>query len=344
MPRPGWYNDNANRTFPFVEGTAGVPYTGTLSNLVNLPDYFIVDCGFVLGPESTYEEGSHFIYLERLSRTGDVVTFEFRSTDSGFGEYPLIFTRNVADGEYALEYMDSDAPTDPVSESDSAQEECRQPFWSGYLVTGDMGLIADAIADGVAISRPSDSVGLVEPALIQNLSGAEVVSVNLANTDRTRVLFDEDDACYPERPQWDFNTDCGTDTEGRRIPCTYEYARCLTGDVRFQPGYNMSVTANPTTNTITFTPMVGAGEGEPCEEVKLFPTETGPTGASNSLLEGGPLCNELLRSINGIGGPLLQFRAGTGVVITPDPDNNKIVVDLNLNNLDLCHFSEYSIG
>ena len=354
MPRPGWYNDNSNRAFPFVEGTVGIPLaSGPITSMVNLPDYFIVDCGFVLGNESGYVEGEHFIYLYQVSRSGAVVQFDFRSTDPEMASFGLKFTRNITtDIEYTLEYLDSDAPEDPVSVSDSTSEtppECRPPFWSGYLITGDMDLIAADIADGDSITAAVSTTpaqGFVEPALIQSLagSGAGVISVGLANTDRTRVIFDEADVCYPERPQWDFDTDCGTDSEGRRISCTYEYTRCLTGDIRFQPGYNMSIAANPTTNTILFSPIVGAGEGEPCEEVKLFPSETGPIDAANGLLEGGPLCNELLRSFNGHGGPLLQLRAGTGVVITADPDNNKVVIDLNLNNLDLCQFSEYSIG
>jgi hypothetical protein len=346
MPRPGWYNDNANRTFPFVEGTAGIPYSGTLSEMVNLPDYFIVDCGFIMGPESAYVEGNHFIYLYRVARSGNVVEFEFRSTDPIMATTGLKFTRTVTDEDYTLEYLDSDSPDDPVSESDSDTESCEKPFWSGYLITGDMSLVGEAIADSVSITSSGIDEGFVEPTLIQNLAGSAVVSIGLANTDRTRVVFEggTENPCYAERPQWDFNTDCGTDSEERPIRCTYEYARCLTGDVRFQPGYNMTIAASPSTNTILFSPIVGAGEGEPCEEVKLFPTETPPIDATNNVLEGSILCNELLRSINGHGGPLLQFRAGTGVVIIPDPDNSKIVIDINLNNLDLCQFSEYSIG
>jgi len=354
MPRPGWYNDNSNRAFPFVEGTVGIPLaSGPITSMVNLPDYFIVDCGFVLGGDSDYIEGENFIYLYQVSRSGNVVQFDFRSTDSEMAGYGLKFTRNVVtDIEYTLEYLDSDTPADPVSESDSTSEtplECRSPFWSGYLITGDMDLIAADIADGASITAPISATpaqGFVEPALIQSLagSGSGVISIGLANTDRTRITFDEDNVCYPDRPQWSFETNCGTDSEDRPIPCTYEYTRCLTGDIRFQPGYNVAIAANPTTNAILFSPVVGAGDGEPCEEVKLFPSETIPIDAPNGLLEGGPLCNELLRSINGHGGPLLQFRAGTGVVITADPDNNKVVVDLNLNNLDLCQFSEYSIG
>lgn len=328
MPRPGWYNDNENRTFPFQNNTAGLPYVGTLTNVKNLPDYFIVDCGFTIGSEADYVEGENFVYLYKVSRSGSVISFEFRTTDSEMADTPLVFTRDISDDIYSLEYLDSDAPPDPGSESESYDVECRQPFWSGYLVTGDMTLIAGDIADGASITNSTEDAK-VELALVQNLSGTAIFSMQLANTDRTRVTGAEE--C--DDPTWPFTT-------GE----TYETARCLVGDVRFKEGYNISISTNPVTNTITFSPVVGAGEGEPCEEVKLFPEETPPIDSTNNLLEGGPLCNELIRAVNGIGGPVLNIFAGNGVSITPEPDDCTLVIDVNLNDLDLCGFSTYSIG
>ena len=65
---------------------------------------------------------------------------------------------------------------------------------------------------------------------------------------------------------------------------------------------------------------------------------------NNSLLEGGPVCKEVARSINGVGGPILYFVGGQGVSIIPDPDRNKVTIDVNLTNMDLCQYSTYSIG
>ena len=191
-----------------------------------------------------------------------------------------------------------------------------------------MSLIAAAIADGASVTNAYQD-GQVELALVQNLSGTAVFSLNVANADRTRVSGA--DGC--DNPEWPFTT-------GK----VYESARCLTGDVRFKEGYNISITTNPVTNTIIFSPIVGAGDGEPCQEVKLFPEETPPIDATNNLLEGGFLCNQLIRAVNGLGGPVLNIVAGNGVSITPDPDNCTLVIDVNLNDLDLCGFSTYSIG
>jgi len=336
MPRPGWYNDNINRSFPFLVGKVGNAYSGTLTSLKNLPDYFIVDCGFTFGDDVEFEAVTDSFYLSRLSRSGGVIEFVFKSDASELSKYPIRFTRTIFDMEYSVEYVDSDSPDSPESTSESIPETCRQPFWSGYLVTGDMSLIADALIDGMTIEE--DGVAIVEPSLVQNLSGTQLSSLSLANDDRTRATS----PCIPEEDQYEWPFAILPEGE------SYEIKRCITGDVRFKPGYNVSISVDQNTNTILFGVGVGTGEGTPCEEVKVFPTEVGPLAAStpfsNSLLEGGPLCNELVRSINGMGGPLVQIQGGQGVIIIPDPGENKIIIDVNLNNMDLCAFSTYSIG
>ena len=92
-----------------------------------------------------------------------------------------------------------------------------------------------------------------------------------------------------------------------------------------------------------------AGEGAPCnEETKLFPLDSGPKPADNTwdnnLLEGGPTCKQVARTINGISGPLLQLTGGQGVSIIPNPDEHKLTVDINLTDLDLCRYSDFSAG
>ena len=55
MAHPNFFNENINRTFPFQVGTAGI----LESNLAmrSLPDAVIADCGFIMGPESYFQEG-----------------------------------------------------------------------------------------------------------------------------------------------------------------------------------------------------------------------------------------------------------------------------------------------
>lgn len=333
MPQPNWYNDNANRAFPFEWRSVGVgvPESGPVT-ITQLPDDFIVDCGFTIGPASSYEEGVDYVYLSRIYRVGSEVYFEFKTSEASMADYPLTFIRSITDEEYSLEYLDSDNPSDRGSQasvSDSVGTACRLPFWSGYLVTGDMSSVAYRLADGESIVNsapvsPSGNQALVEAALTDNLSKSIVSSFELANADRTRCTAPP--GC-PD-PTWSFETGI-----------IYESARCIQGAVKLKAGYNVSIGLTPSANTITLSAALNAGEGQPCEEVKLFPTESPPIGAENNLLEGGLLCNDVLRSINGLAGPAFKIKGGQGVSVLPDPDAHCVIIDVNLLNLDLCQYS-----
>ena len=342
MPRPGWYNDNANRAFPFLSATAGAPYivsqsisaatypaspivitstshglqtgyevevSGALGNtaangtttvtridrdsfsldgttgnggyggdgvwrltgpptMQNLPDYYVVDCGFTLGGSVTYplpiagvlpkiENAEAAVYLKTVSRSGNTISFEFRCTDPQLhDDYPLTFTRDISTHtEYDLEYLDSDSPDNPENSSQSVPVACQLPFWSGYLVTGDVASIAENLDDGVSVTAPdwalytddgSDAQkGVVEPSVVQNLARSIVAGVNIANDDRTRATpanvktEDNSEGCNPY--QWPFD-----------IGLTRVMDQCLTGDVRFKPGFNIGIISDSGTNTITF--------------------------------------------------------------------------------------------
>jgi len=321
----------------------------------NLPDYYIADCGFTLGGSVTYplptvgvlpkiENTEAAVYLKTVSRAGNTISFEFRCTDPQLrDDYPLTFTRNITtDTEYDLEYLDSDSPDNPDNSSQSVPVACQLPFWSGYLVTGDVSLIAADLDDGVSVTAPdwalytndgSDAQeGVVEPSVVQNLARSIVAGVNIANDDRTRSTPPTD--CDPY--EWPFE-----------IGLTRVMDQCLTGDVRFKSGFNMGIISDLGTNTITFSTAPNAGAGQPCNlETKLFPSEAGPTNTiwSNNLLEGGPTCKEVARSFNSIGGPLLHFVGGQGVNIIPKPNENKVTIDISMIDMDLCQDSTYSVG
>jgi hypothetical protein len=336
MARPNFFNDNRNRTFPFQQGTAGIstPASGSVT-MHQLPDEFIVDCGFVMGPESGFLEDEHTIFLYKISRASlNVFLFEFRSDASELAATPLIFSRNLSAADYTTEFLESDIPEYiPLSQSvslslsESQAAECGEPFWSGYLVTGSMQAIVARLSIGDTIIRTSPAETIIEPALIQNLNESQVVSVNIANGDRTRAL--RPDYCPPN--EWNFNT-------GE----IYVNRKCLQGDVKLRAGYNISLNQIALSNTIQLSASVNAGLGEPCEEVKLFPGETPPIGAPNNLLAGDFYCNEVLRAINGLQGPNLVIFAGSGVSITADQPTNTVLIDVDLVDLSACTFSAVS--
>jgi hypothetical protein len=189
-----------------------------------------------------------------------------------------------------------------------------------------MQAIASRLSSGQSISRGTAStVAVVEPALIYNMDRSMVTSMNLANADRTRTTAPDD---CPE-PTWDYPTGVVFISE-----------KCLQGNIYIKGGYNCEITQDDANNSITIGAMAGAGEGQPCEEVQLFDGEAPPVGSNNSLYSGGLLCNETVRSINGIGGPLFTIYAGAGVSLIADPDNNKLTVDVDMQDVTAC-ISEY---
>jgi hypothetical protein len=336
MAKPGFFNDNRNRTFPFQQGTAGVatPSSGSVT-MRQLPDEFIVDCGFVMGPESGFLASEHTVFLHSISRASlNVILFEFRSDAPELQGSPLVFSRNIAEADYTTEFVESDIPEYiPLSQSvslslsESESVICGEPFWSGYLVTGSLTAITERLNIGETILRADSTEALVEPALIQNLNQSQVVSINIANGDRTRAIRPAD--CPPN--EWAFETGL-----------VYTNRECLQGDIKLRAGYNLSLSQFLASNTIQFAATVNAGLGEPCEEVPLFLAETPPLGAGNNLLAGDFYCNEALRTINGLQGPNINLIAESGVVITADQEANTVVIDVNLVDLAVCTFSAVS--
>jgi hypothetical protein len=334
MAKAGFFNDNRNRSFPFRQGTVGIVQDiGEPASMLHLPDSAVVDCGFMMGPESGFIEATHDIRLARISRAGDIFTFEFRSTTPALADTPLLFTADQTAPDYSRDFADSDIPeyapasqslSTSVSASASESEgppatPCGEPFWSGYCVFGDLAALAVMLPDGQSLVGDV-TMAVVEPALIQNLNISQVVSVNIANADRTRAI--NDPAC-PEY-LWPF-----------QVGGHFVNAECMQGNLEFRAGYNMAVSQNNSTRTFNFEAIPNAGLGQSCEEIPLFDGETPPVGLEDAPLSGGWLCHSVVRSINGIMGPAMNLFAGSGVTIDPNPDfyTNTVVIDIDLNSL-----------
>jgi hypothetical protein len=344
MSKPGFYNDNRFRAYPFLKGSVGSPTasTGTVDKLDNDS---VVDAGFVMGLGSGYEAAVHSIWLDSVSRSGSVVTFTFKSDAPGLYGKPLVFTRDLNTAtQFEVEYVDdieypagfSQVSDNPIFEvSDESSEECPpEPLWSGFLVTGALVNLAATIVSGQTFTRSTDTAGLIEPTLVQSLVSGYISSINLSNQDRTRV----DSAAGCSDVSWDFPT-------GDNL--VYVSAKCLRGDVRFKAGYNASIRQEDFNNAVVFGGVAGAGEGTVCnDEPKLFPGETPPIGDKNGLLEGGPRCNEVVRSFNGVGGQFSSLLSGLGVTIQAIPESHTVLIDVNMSRLSVCYdaqpFSEVS--
>lgn len=305
MPSPAFFNENENRAYPLVPG-------GTMP-----PEKLVVDAGFVAGPKSRFETGTHVVRLVAARREGSYFHLDFTSDAPELYGVTLTFSRHVSDGDFATEFVDSGtfglSASSLSGSGGDTPVDCDEPLWSGFVVTGRIAAFEALLpADGEASFNAT-----VEPALVQNLAESCVVKIGVANDDRTRVSPPDG---------------CGdlVDTQG----VTHVNANCVVGDVVFMPGFNANVRQSATDNSITLGAAVGDGEGEPCDTVPVYAGESPPAGST--LLEGGPRCNETVRSLNGIGGPQLNLIAGRGVTITSSPEDNRVVVNVNMSGLALC--------
>jgi hypothetical protein len=330
MPRPGFYNDNEYRAYPFVDRTVeAVPTAADLPAAGNtdveyvardtgaryrwtgasyepadgralLPTNVILDAGFIMGLDAQYNDLTHTIWLAEINKTGSLFEIVFRTNAS---PEALTFTRHD-DTEWALEYSDA--------AQDFANPCADEPIWSGFLVTGPLAQFTAAFetaaVNGVWTFARNEY--RIEPGRIQNLNKAYLRSISVGNYDRMRV------------PPCDV---VGTN-DNRPIILN---AACLKGDIRFKEGYNCLITQTDRANEITVTAAKGAGAGEGdtelcvnSGEIPLNDAEQKPN--DSKFYSGGPACNELISTINGIGGPNVNLIGGAGINVVVDNGAIKI--------------------
>jgi hypothetical protein len=359
MPVTGFFNDNANRSYPFVSDlSSGYAKLGEISSSSGdswssisssagyaLPSNVIVDFGCVLGVESTYVEGVDSVYLYGVARIGDFLWFEFRCTNAAMASHNLFFGRKIDDAENTIEYVDaspqgipgSNFPTS-LSFPDVVEERmCEtRPVWEGYLVTGDLTELAALLnsTGDTWYAGDIDSTGAtdlkIEPALIQNLGKSYLRSANLANETRTHTTPYESCSSSESLSSGAFAPiDYGDSSSDYVVNAT-----CLDGALVFREGYNCHITQSRFDNSLSFSAGSGSGDGEPCDEVSLFSSESAP--ADSKFLSGGPSCFDLLTSINGVFGSgltpsVLSLIAGPGIRIKPTagvPHSIDVIFDL----------------
>jgi hypothetical protein len=412
MPRTGFYNDNANRSYPFLSGLE------LAMSPSNMPESAAVDFGCILGLDSGFVDGTHSIYLNKIQRVDDIFTFEFLSDAPGLADYALRFRRKFDEDEYAVEFVDAvyvgpedlcdcgytvwgrqvpwsewapttvtaacghgmglPLPPQDVLDLEGCKENCRvvhpdedgaidvsaqvltcltahggnlqyydtalialccdsddcgertDPVWEGYLITGDLGPLAAILSNGSTLTATA-GVLQIEPSRIQNIEDTFARTISLAN--EARYHADELGSCSSYSPFDDLiePTD-GVDTLGNIVI----NKQCMVGPLNIKEGYNCSIRQLDSTNTITISAVLGSGIGDPCnDEVPRYENEPKPVGST--LYTGGPSCYELITSINGVVGSMIQIVAGTGITITSSPtEPNKVIVDVNFRDLTIC--------
>jgi hypothetical protein len=324
LSKPGYYNDNRNRAYPFIERTAGVdtPATGPL-RMVQLPNDWIVDCGFTIGADIGYDPTVSKLYLARVYRQQDRLYFQFAVG----GEAALTFVRELDLEGYGIEYLDWSGPADG-SQSQDIPDLCLATPVTGFLVTGPLtkAEVDKYLADGDEIVQDTPLAAIVEPALVQSQYRTRLLSIKLANDDRTR--YESPMGCDPV--EWSYPVGPGV---------LHIQPGCLYGPLRLRPGFNSLIQQDPDHNSLTLGARKNAGEGEVCGQIQLSDQDLPPVGHEDGALDGALRCNETIRTINGRGGPRLTILPGPGVNVLSYSADHAIHVDVNLNELTTCYQS-----
>jgi len=300
MANAGFYNVNEYRQYPFVD-RPDIRSVRSAAGKFVLPESLIVDCGFILGLDSDFDHAQHVVYLAKLEVTAQDHIFTFKTTAPGASGQNLVFTRSKI-GEKYESWVYEDAESAAAPEKDCADE----PVWEGFIVTGD--LEAASVTSGIYDFEAGEAEPpyVVEPATLQTLVKSYLRSIRVGNYSRTVI---------PECPDEDT---AATPTTREIIPQTDS---CLKGDIQFVAGVNCRILQTDLTNTITIGPLLGANSDsvtgiELCEnhgELPLFAEEAAPPGSQ--FLSGGPACNELISTINGVSGPAVVINAGAGITL-----------------------------
>ena len=325
MPRTGFYNDNANRNYPFTPDS-----TLVLSSGGELPSSIVVDFGCILGHGNGFVDGTHQVILESITRDGTQYTFTFTCAASNLSLRPLAFTRTITDIEYTEEFVESTIFTS----GDAGACGGDSPAWEGFLVTGDLTALSGLIPNSTTVTVVAGGC-VLEPARIQNIDQSFIQTLNLANAQRLRT--EPTPAC----------TTAGTASNDGFIPIPGTpviNSTCNTGAIILQEGYNCYITQNSVANKISINAIAGSGAGDPCnDEVPRYPGELIPS--NSALYTGGPSCFDLVRSINGITGNIVRLTSGYGVSISAPPAQpHTLVVDVSLRDLTICAPPPIDIG
>jgi hypothetical protein len=292
MAKTGFYNDNANRRYPFIS-------TSAIEQLNNprIPNSVLLDAGFEFSAAAAFNVTTHAVTLSDITWDDETVQLVF-VTDGATA--PLIF--NAARGTNQPTILRAVSGVSDVSEDPLEAGSCPDPEWSGFIVIQD---IEAAVTWRTIVTDPIDGdTHTIEPALLTSYVGAYVRRVHVANQQRTRV---SDDPAVPR-------------------PYIVQRA-CIDGPIQFIDGYNSRIDYDLRQNGVIFNAIQGGGAGEPCFEVPQFAGEQSPD--SYGLLSGGPPCSATFKSVNGVPGPVVKLRGGLGVRVSRDPViPNRLIVRL----------------
>lgn len=374
MARPGFYNDNEYRAYPFVHevvekfarvqdfppiGSVGTLYRATDATLYRyvkphgylavaaqepaLPDSVVVDAGFIMGLDAEYDDKTDYIWLEKIERVSvsGRVDFKLVFRTTSFSS-SLTFVRTVSptaiegDTEWITEY----------AQSGSVSACGGEPVWSGFVVTGRLNDLIQYMTENFGAPPQTNSTThtvtfgagqyRVEPARVQNLQKAYLRSISVGNYRRATVP-----ACSDSVPP----------TSQPKIVVVNK--KCMRGDLRLKEGYNCKITQTNRDSTLSIAASKGAGAAEdselcanggeiPFSANEIKPIEVmaanGKPEVRSKFLSGGPSCKDLIFTINGIGGRNVNLIGGANFTVRgpDDGETSTLHIDINQNRQGGC--------
>ena len=191
------------------------------------------------------------------------------------------------------------------------------------MVAGPLQALCALVADGGTVTFPANE-RRVEPGRIQSLVKSYVRSINVANFSRVMALPPTD--CRPADPN-----------DGVRSIVINR--RCMKGEIRFKEGYNTRIQQIGRNNELRFAAEKGAGDTDYTQlcahgsELPLQENGDDTYDPETGFFSGGPACDQVLSTINGISGSNVTLVGGTGISITTDAIANKITIAPATNNI-----------
>ena len=331
MARSDWFNENSQRSFPFLSGTVENPESDA-DSVQRMPRSLIVDASILVGINVDFDQREHRIWLHSITRDGPELTLILRNGALDPEETDVAHLEVVVTAADEIQLVHE---TWPFVTYDLACSE--DVAWEAFLTFGAFTEDSlDAwITDGATLT--GDETTQIEPALIKTFFQAYTRSLNLANSRRTHAQ--SDDGCDPI--EWPEDAERPEDwpVDGLGMAPTTVVADCIAGKVRFEEGYNCAIEINASAGSIQVGARPGSGAGEvQCTGVLGYPDEEPPPGRTT--LDGGFRCEEVFRSVNGVGGPNVPIIGGAGVTVSSEEDDNKVVVSLDGRALQTCYPAE----
>ena len=300
-----FYNEGMHVAYPFVDSDPFMFGAG----VVTLPQGAIADAGFLFGIDAEFDHDSHRVWLESIERNGTTITLTFNTDAPELSSEDMEINVDTSDAVGTTHDFTLSAALDKVH---------------GYLVVGDLDALTAQLVNGVNYSTDTIKAPRIEPANLQSLRDSYLQSLTVYTDNRHIVTSPT--GCGPAESSSPAESDD-----------SILIGTILSGDVVFVEGYNATILVSERASSITIGAGLGYGAGRQCEEI---PYEFGDLSSPGSLLTGGDRCADLLYTINGIrpdSSGRFVIEGSYGIVVTPYPDMNKIIISFELTRRILCN-------